>query len=154
MRTAEEHGQWIAGNETTVRYAMVDPILWSLGWSTWLPAQCVTGLDLRQRGVADYALFGPDGRLAILVKIETQPYRRSSDLHRLMTHVKGMSQGVAVLTCGARWEIYDLGLRAVKFADMMVERRILSPDTADEPCDIARALYRWMRRDLWWRSPR
>ena len=70
-RSAEEHGRWIAGNETALRYALVDPILWSLGWSTWLPAQCMPEPNLRQRGVAHYALFDPDGRIAVLVKIGT-----------------------------------------------------------------------------------
>ena len=37
MATSHEHGQWLAGNATAVRYALVDPILWALGWSTWLP---------------------------------------------------------------------------------------------------------------------
>ena len=34
LRTVQEYGQWLAGNETAVRYALVDQILPSLGWIT------------------------------------------------------------------------------------------------------------------------
>ena len=27
-------------SEPAIRYAMIDPILWSLGWRTWLPSEC------------------------------------------------------------------------------------------------------------------
>ena len=152
-RSAEEHGRWITGSATAVRCALVDPILWALGWSTWLPAQCMPELNLRQRGVAHYALFDPDGHVAVPVMIGTQPWRRSVDRRWLRTHVRGMNQGVAVLTYGTRWEIYDLHLRARCFADKMVAQLILGCDAPDEPRDVASALHRWLHRDLWWRDP-
>ena len=46
VANVQEHGRWLAGNETAMRYALVDPILWALGWSTWSPLQCRPNLDL------------------------------------------------------------------------------------------------------------
>ena len=57
---ARAHAPWFVGNETAVRYALVDPILWALGWSTWLPSQCRPDFKLGTRGLADYALLDPE----------------------------------------------------------------------------------------------
>ena len=152
MANAQEHGQWLAGNETAVRYALVDPILWALGWSTWSPLQCRPNFDLGldRRGLADYALFDPDGNFAVLVAVGTVPARRRSDRQRLMTRARGMRQGVAVLTYGTRWEIYDLNLRTGRFSDKLTESLSLGGDVSDDPEEVAHALHYWLRHELWW----
>ena len=152
MANAEEHGRWPAGNELAVRYALVDPVLWSLGWSTWSPLQCRPGFNLGQRGFADYALFAPDGNVAVLVVVGTEPMRRGSDRQRLMARARGMHRGLAVLTYGTRWEIYDLHIRGMRFTDKLVESLSLGWDIPDDPEEVARALYHWLRRELWWNS--
>ncbi len=147
---AQEHGQWLAGNETAVRYALVDPILWALGWSTWSPLQCQPNFNLGQRGPIDYALFDPDGNIAILVMVGTMPARRRSDRQRLMARARGMTRGVAVLTYGTQWEIYDLHLRVVRFSDKLVDTLFLGWEIPDEPEEVAQTLHHWLRQDLWW----
>ena len=150
MANAQEHGRWLAGNEAAMHYALVDPILWALGWSTWSPLQCLPRFDLGQRRLADYALFDPDGNVAVLVVIGTEPARRHSDRQRLMARLRGMNHGVAVLTYGTRWEIYDLHLRGLRFSDKLVETLFLDWDMPDEPEEIAQALHHWLRQDLCW----
>ncbi len=150
MASAQEHGPWLAGNETAMRYALVDPILWALGWSTWAPLQCRPNFGLGQRGLADYALFDPDGNVAVLVTVGTVPARRRSDRQRLMAQARGMRQGVAVLTYGTRWEIYDLNLRATGFSDKLSESLSLGGEMPDDPEEVAQALHYWLRQELWW----
>ena len=150
MANAQEHGRWLASNEAAVRYALVDPILWALGWSTWSPLQCLPRFDLGQRGFADYALFDPDGNVAVLVVVGTTTARRRSDRQRLMARARGMNRGMAVLTYGTLWEIYDLHLRVVRFSDKLVESLSLGRNIPEEPEEVAEALHHWLRQDLWW----
>ena len=37
METVDQSGHLLAEYKAGIRYAIVDPILWALGWSTWLP---------------------------------------------------------------------------------------------------------------------
>ena len=154
MANGQEHGRWLAGNETAVRYALVDPILWALGWSTWSPLQCRPDFKLGQPRTVDYALFDPDGNVAVLVVVGTIPARRRSDRQRLMAQARGMNRGVGVLTYGTRWEIYDLNLRGGRFSDKLLESLSLGGDMPDDPEEVAHALHYWLRQDLWWNLPR
>ena len=70
-----------------------------------------------------------------------------------MARARGMNRGVAVLTYGTQWEIYDLYLRAMRFADKLVERLSLGWEGPDDPEEVARALQSWLRQDLWWNAP-
>ena len=147
MANAQEHGRWLAGNETAVRYAWVDPSLWALCWRTWSSRQCLPNFGQGQRGPADYALFDPDGNVAVLIMVGTEPARRRTDRQRLTARAPGMNLGVAVLTYGTQWEIYDLHLRPMRFTGKLVENLFLDRDRSKE---VARALHYWLRQDLWW----
>ncbi len=37
METVDQAGHLLAEHSAGIRYAIFDPILWALGWSTWLP---------------------------------------------------------------------------------------------------------------------
>lgn len=150
IANAREHGRWLAGNETAVRDALMDPILWALGWSTWSPLQCRPRFYLGQRGFADYVLFDPDGIVAVLGAVVAVLARRRSDRQRPMAQDRAMSRGVAVLTYGTRWQIYDLNLPAVVFSDKLSESLSLGGDMPDDPEEVAHALHYWLRQDLWW----
>ena len=63
-----------------------------------------------------------------------------------------MNRGVAVLTYGTIWEIYDLHLRPMPFTDKLIESLLLDWATLDDPEEVARALHHWLRQDLWWNS--
>ena len=150
MENGQQHGQGLAGDEIAVRYALVDPILCSLGWSTWSPLQCRPNFKRNKRGVADYALLDPDGNIAVVVIVGTVPGRRRSDRERLRVLCRGMSRTVAVLTYGTRWEIYDLNLTAVRFSDKLAESLSFGGDVSHDPGEVAHALHYWLRQDLWW----
>ena len=55
--TADRFGRWLERNNLAMRYAVVDPILWALGWRTWLPQECRPDFQLGNRGRVDYALL-------------------------------------------------------------------------------------------------
>ena len=154
MRTAEEHGKWLAYNQTALRYALVDPHLWALGWTIWSPRQCLPNFSLGDRGLVEYALLDPNGNIAVVVAIGTTPVRRRRDRARLMDRVRGMNRGTAVLTYGTRWEIYDLQRQVRSFSDKLVEHLFLDFDTPDETEEVAHALHRWISQEIWWEGAR
>lgn len=141
IANAQAHGPCLNGNETAVRYPLVDPILWALGWIIWSPLECRPNFQLSKRGVADYALLDPDGNIAVLVAVGTVPGRRRSDRERLRALERGMRQGVAGLTYATRWGIYHLNLQAVRFPDKMSGSLSFDGDASDNAEDIARALH-------------
>ena len=67
----QEYGsQWFR-DAVQVRYALIDPIMWSLGWRTWRPEECRPDLWLGPRGRINYGLIDCDGELDFW-----SPYRR------------------------------------------------------------------------------
>ena len=60
MGTLDQSGHLFRRDKAGIRYAIVHPILWALGWSTWLPWEYQPDYNLGRRGRVDYALF--DGR--------------------------------------------------------------------------------------------
>ena len=46
METVDQAGHRLPEHRAGIRYAIVDPILWALGWSTWLPWECQPDYDL------------------------------------------------------------------------------------------------------------
>ena len=65
LRSAEVFGAGLARREALVRSAMVEPILWSLGWRTWLPWECRPDFTLGRAGSTDYVLFNRDGEVVV-----------------------------------------------------------------------------------------
>ena len=49
METVDQAGHRLPEHRAGIRYAIVDPILWALGWSTWLPWECQPDYDLGAR---------------------------------------------------------------------------------------------------------
>ena len=150
VRRGQEFSGLLAGNETAVRYAIVDPILWSLGWRTWLPSECQPDFALGRYHRADYALFDGSGEAMVFIQVRPMTVRRQRDRDRLRETVRRITQGVAVLTCGWEWEIYDLARRDRAFAGRRVERLILDLDAPNNQARVADALYQWLGKDRWW----
>ena len=146
VRTTADFPWWLRQHNNAARCALVDPVLWALGWNTALPSQCRPDFPLAGRRKADYALFDRDGHLAAGLLIGMSPSRRRSDRARLRYTVRGMKGGVAVLVCGLHWEIYDLSLRIRNFDDKRVANLFLRADAAE----AADALQWWLGREHWW----
>ena len=68
METVDQSSPMLPEHKACIRYAIVDPILWALGWSTWLPWACRPDSDLGQRSWVDYAIFDSNGDIAVFGK--------------------------------------------------------------------------------------
>ena len=150
LRSAEVFGAGLARREALVRSAMVEPILWSLGWRTWLPWECRPDFTLGRPGSPDYVLFNRDGEVVVTMLIRPIPPRLEQDRARLRERTRTMTQGIAVLTYGWTWEVYDLEVRTLSFLDRRVERLELDGDAPNNAERVAEALYRWLGKDRWW----
>ena len=105
----EQHKDVLRGNETATRYALIDPLLTTLGWDLSDPGQVRTEYSTGE-GRADYAMFA----------------RRDTDIPGLVIEAKNLGKptidginqsinyclqdGVSyfVVTNGEKWEAYDL----------------------------------------------
>ena len=149
-RAAHGFGGLLGQHEAATRYAVVDPILWSLGWSTWLPWECQPDFALDRRRRVDYALFAPSGEPAVFIQVRPLPARRQQDRDRMRETLARIRKGVAVLTYGWEWEIYDLGHRARDFAHKRVDCLVLDHDAPHHRLQVADALCQWLGKDRWW----
>ena len=110
--------------EDHTRYGVIDPIIRALGWDTSDPKEChpeyPRSYESGRR--VDYALFGA-ADLSVIVNdgappdiiIESKPLRAEladavPQLRRYAWASPRMRQGMAVLTSGNEWWIYDLSL--------------------------------------------
>lgn len=137
-------------SETAMRYAMIDPILWSLGWRTWLPWECGPEFSLGRRGRVDYALFDDRGNIVIFINVQSSYTRRRYGRIRLRECVRGAMDGVGVLIYGSSWEIYDLRRRTRLFDDKYVATLTIGLQNGDEPDYVATVLTRWIAKAQWW----
>ena len=142
--------------EDHTRYGVIDPIIRALGWDTGDPKECHPEYPRPYReGRVDYALFGtPDvesiGNNSVPpdVVIESKALREPLDdeeISQLQRYVEAsprMRKGVAVLTNGNEWWIYDLPKRG-PFENKLVEHvNILSGGRRAS----AQALSYWLGR--------
>lgn len=130
--------EWYAVGETEwredhTRYAVIDPILWALGWDTADPKVCHPEFPRPFPRRVDYALFAAadvdsiaNGLVVPSVIIESKALRTDLDggvsqLRSYASTSPRMQEGVAVLTNGNEWRIYDVSRRG-RFAGKEVER--------------------------------
>ena len=149
MTTVDTFPREFLENSAIVRNATIDPILWALGWQTWLPWECRPDYEIRAGRRVDYALFDESGQLAVVMLFQCPYRRREYGLAKLRRTVRGMTDGVAVLTCGPLWEIYDLSIGTRRFFDKRAEQFFLGPQSPDGPDEVASALYHWIARHQW-----
>ena len=149
METVGTAGHALRPHGTGIWYAIVDPILWALGWYTWLPSECQPDFDLRRRGNVDYALFDSNGAIAVLIVVKHSRTRRRNDRIRLWQYTHGITRGIAVLTYGLYWEIYDLSITARNIDGKRVAAFTLDPAAPDGFPDVADALHHWIDRSNW-----
>ena len=134
------------GNELRTRYVVIDPILWALGWQTWKPEEVT--IERRRgtgRGRVDYALLNREGKPMVLIEAKKwyrQLDRYSADLAR---YARGLGHGVACITDGWEWVIYDLEVRGGSFEKKYVASIDLMADR-----NAAAVLNRWLRKTRWW----
>ena len=146
MATHHGYAGWLCSDKTRLRCAVIDPILWALGWRTWLPSECQHNKSLRREGDFDYVMLDPDGQVAIVILITTST-QREHHRRKLATLVSGVHRGVAALTNGTRWEIYNLSLPPRGLVGKIVENFTLDTSDPVEIEDAAIALDYWLGKD-------
>ena len=109
--------------EVHTRYAIIDPIIRALGWKTEEPEECQPEcLRTDNGGMVDYALFAnldmdyilKKGVPAPTIIIEAKRLNivlTDADIEQLQRYVNGrppMTKGIAVLTNGTIWRMYEI----------------------------------------------
>lgn len=135
-----------AGNsELSTRYVLIDPILRALGWDLSDPSQCVVEYrpvpqypQLR----VDYALFGADGDLAVLIEAKRIDEHTEAPAHWEQVGFYSISElpRVACVTNGEYWSF----LTNLPDGDDRTEKplSLLWPDRRDTAQRLCRLLGR------------
>ena len=138
--------------ETSTRYAIVDPILWSLGWQTHKSLDCEVELPIGRKTVryVDYALL--DANTTIVVLIEAKKIKdelTSKDVAQLAwySRISQLREGVAVLTNGIEWRLFDLSKRGT-FEKKLIDQPVDLKN--DYPEKLATFLFEWLNKERWW----
>ena len=150
LQTEEVAGDAARGNEIATRYAFVDPVLRSLGWSIGLPWECRPKFGLGQGRPVDYALFDRDGYPVILIEVEMAPVRRRSHRYNLWSRVRRRREGLAVLAYGLEWEIYDLRIPTRGLDGKRVAWLDLHREAASDLRVASSRLHHWLAKEHWW----
>ena len=146
--------------ETHTRYAIIDPILRGLGWDTTDPKECHPEYPRPYpTGRVDYALFGEwsavdieGGSIVPAVIVEAKALRGELDEHldqleqyaTIGPHMVP-GDGMAVLTNGNEWRMYDIGDRGVLLRSTVAEVNILE----DNRRQAAETLHQLLGRHRW-----
>ena len=139
-------------NEATTRNVVINPMLEALGWDLRNLDRCGYEIDpkgeLWGKKPADYVLAAPNGRTVIVIEAK-QMYNRLAterEEEQLAGYAEGLLSGVAVLTNGIDWYIYNLRMRG-SFSDKLVgEVNLLEGDIPE----AALTLRKWLDVGQWW----
>ena len=142
--THDEYADLLSRDKTRIRCAMVDPIMWALGWRTWIPSECQPNARLSRAGEVDYMPFDEHGHVAIVLDIvAANPIRPPTDGEAfVLAEPRGRRAHLRDAL-----EIYDLTLRTRGFATKLVETLVLNPNEPSEIQDVANALDYWLGKD-------
>ena len=146
--------------EDHTRYALIDPVIRVLGWNTADPKEChpeyPRHYDTGKR--VDYALFGDwsvadiaTGTIQPVVIIESKALGvdlTDRDVKQLRGYAGArprMEEGVAVLTNGRAWWLYDVS-KAGRFDDKLICKIDIVEGNRPES---ARLLNEWLGKSQW-----
>ena len=94
-------------NEIRTRVALIDPLLRSLGWEVSDPAIVTTEYKI-QGYFADYALKGPDGRIAAIVEAKKLGTPLVNHQAQMLNYANIEGISYAALTDGNQWVLYSV----------------------------------------------
>ena len=142
----ETHFELVSEHEICTRYAIIDPIIWALGWETHNPFECEVEYQRGRQGRVDYALFDREYKPIILVEAKRLD-KRAIDFERQMAgYARGMKDGRCVLTDGQEWHIYDLSIRG-RFKNKLMTTVDISEEGIKQ---TAQTLNRELSKRNWW----
>ena len=143
-------------NETSTRYILIDPVLKALGWDINDMDQCGVEWPMpwqKPIGRADYVLANSKNKTVIVIEAKSIKVpiggRRRGFENKLASYAKGIDTGVAVLTNGQLWHLYELdsSRRALK------NKHVAKADLREGYGSIsesAQILNEWLDKDRWW----
>jgi predicted type IV restriction endonuclease len=144
--------------ETPTRHLLIDPILISLGWDLNNMDECSMEWPMpkgQSRTRVDYALGNSEGEVVAVIEaksLETSVRNRPSGLEtQLARYVKGMRFGVAALTNGAIWHLYELDSSRRSLKNKHVTTLDIRNWDPNNPTE-ARRLHRYLNKRRWWKS--
>ena len=142
----DDHWDSIARSESATRYAIIDPIIWGLGWLTCHPAECGVEYARGQQGNVDYALLNRDGEPVILIEAKRLDVDSAQYEEQLAKYARGMREGFGVLTDGQVWHLYDFSKRG-RFSN----KRVAIVDIRNDGVRrAARQLNELLNKGKWW----
>jgi hypothetical protein len=143
-------------NETSTRYILIDPVLQALGWDIYDMRQCAVEWPMpfdRPIGRAEYVLGNSRNENAIVIEAKSIKVsiggRPSGFENKLAGYTKGMKAGVAVLTNGLIWHLYELDSRRGAFKNKWVATVDIREDHEDF-AKPARILHGRLNKRKWW----
>ena len=140
------HPSYISRHETCTRYALIDPVLFALGWNLADVIEVEVEYEINDSGRVDYALLDNDDKPVVIIEAKALSFNgtKMSQERQLEAYAKGMKRGYAVLTNGADWKVWDLSKRGGFNAKLVLELNLLE----NTPRQCATALNRLLRRPL------
>ena len=142
--------------ETPTRYLLIDPIIKALGWNVSNMDECSTEWPMpagQWFKRVDYALGNRDGEVVVVIEAKSLRtsirYRPRGMENQLAAYVKGMRDGVAVLTNGVIWHLYELDVSRRAFKNKhtaTLDIRVGHDDLSDS----AKTLHRYLNKAKWW----
>ena len=117
-----------SGNETLVRYSLIDPFLRMMGWDTSDPSQVIPEYSTGN-GRADYALFGSDG--SIIALLGAKKLGTSENLNQHLAYCLSVPSPYFIATDGNVWELYD-AFKKVKLEEKIIEKWTILEDPPGE----------------------
>ena len=137
---------YISRHETCTRYALIDPVLFALGWNLADVTEVEVEYEINDSGRVDYALLDNDDKPVVIIEAKALNLNgtKTSQEGQLEAYSKGMKRGYAVLTNGADWKVWDLSKRGGFNAKLVLELNLLE----NSPRQCATALNRLLRRPL------
>ena len=136
----EAHGNALRTSEAQTRYALIDPLLRTLGWDTSDPAQVVPEYTA-SGGRADYALLGKNGRPAVMVEAKKLDRPLQDGLLQSITYCVAQNAPYFCVTDGRRWALYET-FRQVGLDEKLITSFDLLTDSPEQACLKALALWR------------
>lgn len=117
-----------SGNETLVRYSLIDPFLRMMGWDTSDPSQVIPEYSTGN-GRADYALFNSDGEVIALLGAKKLGMGENIDQH--LAYCLRVPSQYFIATDGNIWELYD-AFKKVRIQDKIIEKWSILDDPPGE----------------------
>lgn len=142
----EDYPDYISRHETCTRYALIDPVLFALGWNLADVAEVEVEYEINDYGRVDYALLDNDDEPVIIIEAKALSLNgtKVSQERQLVAYAEGMKRGYAILTNGNDWKVWDLSKRGNFSAKLALELKL----TEESPSRCATALNQLLRRPL------